>query len=69
MNCRTIIRREGTLLVMGAATYLGASYMGPLGNLEIRILENSPDLSSFFSSGTDLAPRNPNSRITWSNVS
>lgn len=69
MNWRTLLRRGGTLLFMGAATYLGAPYIGPLGNLGIRVLENSPNLSSSFSSGTDITPRVPTSRITWTDVS
>ena len=55
INWRTLLRRGGTLLFMGAATYLGAPYMGPLGNLGIRILENSPNLSSSLGNGTDVS--------------
>jgi hypothetical protein len=69
MNWQSILRRGGTLLFMGAATYLGAPYMGQLGNLGLRILENSSDLSSTVSTGTDLAPRNSNTRIIWHDVS
>ena len=63
INWRTLLRRGGTLL------FMGAPYIGPLGNLGIRILENSPNLSSSFSSGTDITPRIPTSRITWPDVS
>lgn len=69
INYRTLLRRGGTLLFMGVATYLGAPYMGPLGSLGIRILENSPNLSSPLSSGTDITPRIPTSRLTWHDVS
>jgi hypothetical protein len=69
LNWRTLLRRGGTILLMGAATYLGAPHIGPLGNLGMRILENSPNLSSPLSSGTDMTPRIPTSRITWSDVS
>ena len=69
LNWRTILRRGGTLLVMGAATYLGAPYLGPLGNLGMRILENSPNPSSQLSNGTDITPRIQTSRITWTDVS
>jgi len=69
LNWRTILRRGGTLLVMGAATYLGAPWLGPIGNLGMRILENSPNLSSQFSNGTDITPRIQTSRITWTDVS
>ena len=54
---------------MGAATYLGAPWLGPIGNLGMRILENSPNLSSQFSNGTDITPRIQTSRITWTDVS
>jgi DNA-binding TFAR19-related protein (PDSD5 family) len=69
LNWRTILRRGGTLLFMGVATYLGTPYIGPLGNLGMRILENSPNLSSDISNGTDSAPRTQNSRTTWNDVS
>lgn len=69
INWRTLLRRGGTLLFMGTATYLGAPYIGPLGNLGIRMLENSRDISSSFGDGTEVTPRNPTSRITWSDVS
>lgn len=69
LNWRTVLRRGGTLLFMGVATYLGTPYMGPLGNLGMRILENSPNLSSYLSNGTDITPRIQTSRITWTDVS
>jgi DNA-binding TFAR19-related protein (PDSD5 family) len=69
LNWRTILRRSGTLLITGFATYMGAPYMGALGNLGIRLLENSPNLSSSFSNGTDIVPRDPTSRTTWNDVS
>jgi hypothetical protein len=69
INWRTILRRGGTILVMGVATYLGTPYIGPLlGNLGMRMLENSPNLSLPFSSGTDTTSRIPTSRITWIDV-
>lgn len=68
-NWNTILRRGGTLLITGLATYMGAPYMGALGNAGMRLLENSPNLSSTFSNGTDITPRSPNSRITWTDVS
>lgn len=69
LNWRTVLRRGGTLLFMGVATYLGTPYIGPLGNLGMRILENSPNLSSYLSNGTDITPRIQTSRITWTDVS
>lgn len=69
LNWRTVLRRGGTLLFMGVATYLGTPYTGPLGNLGMRILENSPNLSSYLSNGTDITPRIQTSRITWTDVS
>lgn len=65
LNWRTILRRGGTLLVTGVATYLGAPYMGPLANIGMRLLENSPNLSSAFNNGSDIVPRNPNSGMTY----
>jgi len=68
-NWQTILRRGGTLLITGFATYMGAPYMGALGNLGMRLLDNSPNLSSTFGNGTDMIPRDPTSRTTWSDVS
>jgi len=54
---------------MRVTTYLGAPYMGPLGNLGMRILENSPNLSSTLSNGTGIALRIPTYRIMWTDIS
>lgn len=44
-------------------------YLGALGNLGMRMLENSPNISSTVSSGTDITPRIPTPRVTWDHVS
>lgn len=69
LNWRTVISRGGTLLLMGAATYMGAPYLGPLGNLGMRILENSPSILPTSSTETGVAPRSTRSVITWNHVS
>ena len=69
LNWRTVISRGGTLLLMGAATYMGAPYLGPLGNLGMRILENSPSILPTSSTETGVAPRSARSVITWNHVS
>lgn len=69
LNWRTLLRRGGTLLFMGAATYLGAPYLGPLGSLGMRMLENSTNILPTSGIETDITPRTPRSRITWNDVS
>lgn len=69
LNWRTIIRRGGTLLFMGAATYMGAPYLGPLGSLGMRILENSSNILPTSSVDTDIISRNPRTGNTWNDVS
>lgn len=69
LNWRTILRRGGTLLFMGAATYAGAPYLGPLGSLGMRILENSANILPTSGIETDMTPRTSRSRITWNDVS
>ena len=69
MNWRTILRRGGTLLFMGAASYIGAPYLGPLGGLGMRLLENSGSILPTSSIETDITPRTSGSRITWNDVS
>ena len=69
LNWRTILRRGGTLLFMGAATYMGAPYLGPLGSLGIRMLENTANILPTSGIETDLTPRTSGSRITWNDVS
>ena len=63
MNWRTILRRGGTLLFMGEAT-LGAPYLGPLGGLGMRLLENSGSILPTSSIETDITPRTSGSRTT-----
>lgn len=46
LNWRTVLRRGGTMLVMGAAAYIGAPYLGPLGSIGSRMLENSTNILS-----------------------
>ena len=53
---------------MGAATYVGAPYLGPLGSLGMRMLENSPNILPTSSIETGVTPRTPESRITWEHV-
>jgi hypothetical protein len=69
LNWQTVIRRGGTLLLMGAATYLGAPYLGLLGNLGMRVLENSPNILPTSSIETGITPRSTRSGITWNHVS
>ena len=69
LNWRTVLRRGGTLLFMGAATYVGSPYLGPLGSLGVRILENSANILPTSSIETDMTPRTSRSRITWNDVS
>mmetsp|Transcript_17634 Transcript_17634/g.26253 ORF Transcript_17634/g.26253 Transcript_17634/m.26253 type:complete len:300 (-) Transcript_17634:139-1038(-) len=69
LNWHTAIRRGGTLLFMSAATYLGAPYLGMLGNLGARILENSPNIFPTSGIETGIAPRSTRSGITWNHVS
>ena len=69
MNWRTILRRGGTLLFMGAASYIGAPYLGPLGGLGMRLLENSGSILPTSSIETDITPRTSGSRIAWNDVS
>lgn len=69
MNWRTILRRGGTLLFMGAVSYIGAPYLGPLGSLGMRLLENSGSILPTSSIETDITPRTSGSRITWNDVS
>lgn len=69
LNWRTILRRGGTLLFMGAAAYTGAPYLGPLGNLGMRLLENPTNILPTSGIETDMTPRTSRSRITWNDVS
>jgi len=69
MNWRTILRRGGTLLFMGAVSYIGAPYLGPLGGLGMRLLENSGSILPTSSIETDITPRTSGSRVTWNDVS
>ena len=68
INWQAVLRRGGMMLAMGAASYFGAPYLGSLSSLGIRMLENSPELSSF-SNGTGTTARAPSSRVTWNDVS
>ena len=54
------------LAMMGAASYFGAPYLGSLSSLGIRMLENSPELSSF---SNGIGTTAPSSRVTWNDVS
>ena len=54
---------------MGAVSYIGAPYLGPLGGLGMRLLENSESILPTSSIETDITPRTSGSRITWNDVS